>query len=151
MNLVDAQLFFLGGATLFAALPALGPRSERWRRVLRRMYTSPMWPLAMRGSVGVYPIMALACAVIGLGVLLPQPLAQWAALAFVDLMGLALILACRTPPPFTPRFLRDEIAARTVPLQRPDWFDRLVLALLVAGVIYANVFFPLLIFGYLGS
>lgn len=132
-------------------MTTIGPRSERWQRSTRRIYTTAGFPLFYRSLVGVYPVLALACAVVVLAALLPRSVGQWLGLAWLDLLGIAVLLTYRTPPPFTPQFLRDEIARGQIPLQRPDSFDRIVLVFIVAALIFLNIALPMLILGYLGT
>lgn len=148
MDFTTAWLLCVGSALYFVFMTTVGPRFERWRRVMRRTYTNPLFPLMFRGAVGVFPILGLACGVLVVGLLLPRPLAQWFALAWLDLGGLAFLLTYRAPPPFMPQFLRDEIDRGVVPLQRPDWSDWLVFAITILLGFVSNVAAVLIFSGY---
>lgn len=140
-------LFCAACAISFAFLATIGPRYEWTRRMLRRMYTNPAFPLILRGGVGILPVLTLASSLLVVALAVPRDLGQWLLLAFLDILGAGLLLTYRTPPPFTPQFLRDEIESGVVRLQRPDGFDRLVFVVLILYGVMVNVLVPLLFLG----
>jgi hypothetical protein len=139
---VNGLVLFLvcaAAAAFFALLQLLGPRSDRIRRAVRGVYTTPAIFYTWQASVGVYPLWAGALAMCAVFIVAPAQLTAWLVVPAFALFTAAVALSYMTPPPFTPGWLRAEITAGVTPLLRPGRLDWLAFVVLVPFFVFGTV------------
>lgn len=146
--LVGGGLLFAAGTVFEAWLFRYGPRSSFGRRVLRQQYTNTPLPMVVRGGVGALPVWIAVTGLAATMAFVGPAFVRWLFGPFLAVGVLAFILSYRVPPPFLPQFLRDEIAAGLIELQRPDAFDWLYLAIVLGALVVGTVLLLLVNLGF---
>jgi hypothetical protein len=125
--MTDVQLrgfvVFVGIGVGLLALRAWADRSERGRQAARDMYTGGGFLYPIRNMVATGPLWASFCILLGVASVLPKQIGAWLWVPALAFLAAGFILAYRVPPPFRPRWMREEQEDGRLELARPDKLD----------------------------
>lgn len=132
MSPMESILPLCGAAAILVG-PLWYGRAAGGRRAARVLYRSGAFPFYLRAGPAVAPLGAFGLLVVQLALLAPPEIHGWIASLGAGIIAAAAALGYRRPPPLAPRWMRDELAAGTLPTPVWDWLDRLQCGVLVVG------------------
>jgi hypothetical protein len=143
-----AFLAFLACGFWLIGIRVWSDRNERGRATLRQVYTNGFLIFPFRQAVAIGPLWGVAAILMGAGIALPKLVGAWLWVPALVLFTAGFLLAYRVPPPFRPRWMREEQEDGRLDLARPDKMDWVLFWIVLPFALLGPVAIVLLIVVY---